>query len=325
MKAIPLLVASALALGLSIPATAQTIALDSPPSYDVQPSFRWARDFADGLTKAGFEPELFPYESIGGEAERLDQIRAGILDVSMSGYAAAASRDLAMDVLRLPYMFDDIEHFGRFVNETDFLDQLNDRIASDGMRVLAVVPLTGFLGLFNNRQEIRTPADLAAVRWRALDRGQIAAIEALGGSTVPIPFSEVTTAIQTGTVNGYLNPVNVPLTFGQGDLFSYYTDAELMVGARLAIASQAWWEGLSDEERTAVEGAIASASAAIYSWAESMVEAEKDKLRDAGYTVTDLTDEERIAFVEGTAALRENIDLEPAVLEQLLAQIEATR
>ncbi|MCW1935016.1 TRAP transporter substrate-binding protein [Pararhodobacter zhoushanensis] len=325
MNFTPVLVASALALALAVPAAAQTIALDTPPAYDVQPSYRWARDFADALIEAGFEPEIFPYESIGGEAERLDQVRAGILDVSMSGYAAAASRDPAMDVLRLPYLFDDLAHFGRFVNETEFLEQLNERIAPDGMRVLAIIPLTGFLGLFNNQQEVRTPADLAAVRWRALDRGQISAIEALGGSTVPIPFSEVTTAIQTGTVNGYINPVNVPLTFGQGDLFSYYTDAELMVGARLAIASETWWEGLSDDERTAVNAAIAEASASIYTWAASMVDAEKEKLRDAGYTVTDLTDDERQAFVDATAGLRANIELDAALLEPLMAQIEATR
>lgn len=325
MKAAFAIVAGALSLAVANPLAAQTIALDTPPAYDVQPSYRWARDFADALIEAGFTPEIFPYESIGGEAERLDQIRAGILDVSMSGYEAAASRDAAMSALRLPFMFDDLAHFGRFVTETDFLEGVNERIAPDGMRVLAIVPLTGFLGLFNNRREIRTPEDLGAVRWRALDRGQIAAIEALGGSTVPIPFSEVTTAIQTGTVNGYLNPVNVPLTFGQGDLFSHYTDARLMVGARLAIASQAWWETLTDAERAAVEDAIAAASASIYTWAADMVESEKDKLRAVGYTVVDLTDDERQAFVDGTAALRESVDLEPAILEDLRAQIEATR
>jgi TRAP-type C4-dicarboxylate transport system, periplasmic component len=243
----------------------------------------------------------------------------------MSGYAAAASRDPVMDVLLLPYLFEDLAHFGRFVNQTDFLPQLNERIAPDGMRVLAIIPLTGFLGLFNNQRDIRTPEDLAAVRWRALDRGQIAAIQALGGSSVPIPFSEVPTAIQTGTVDGYINPVNVPMSFGQAGLFTHYTDAELMVGARLAIASEAWWESLSDEQRAAVNTAVASASASIYDWSASMVEDAKDSLREAGYSVIDLTDEERQAFVDGTAALRENIDLPPEVLEPLMAQIEATR
>lgn len=318
------ILAGLLAFGTgAVQAQSVSLAFDTPPSYDVQPTYRWAKNFSDKLAEAGFETELFPYNSIGGEAERFDQLRSGLLDVDMAGYAFGVQLAPEMEVIRLPYVFDDMAHLGRFLQNSDFLESVNEKMAPSGARVLAVIPLTGFMGIFNDERPVASKADLDGIRLRALDASQLKMIEALGASGVVIPFGEVPSALQTGVADGYLNPVNVPLTFGHGDLLKYYTDAELMASVRLALASQEWWDGLSDEQKATVTTAIEAANADLYDWAGGAVEAEKQKLKDAGFEITAVTPEAKAEFVEATQPMRDALDVPNK--DAYLAEIEASR
>lgn len=318
------LLSALLLLGAS-QAQAQSVnlALDSPPSYDVQPTYRWAKNFTDKLAEEGFKTELFAYNSIGGEAERFDQLRAGLLNVDMAGYAFGVQLVPEMEVVRLPYVFDDMDHLARFISDSDFLEKVNEKMAPSGARVLAIVPLAGFMGIFNDEHPVASKADLSGIRLRALDASQMNLIKALGADGVVIPFSEVPSALQTGVADGYINPVNVPLTFGHGDLLKYYTNAEIMVGARLALASEQWWDDLSDAEKAKVQAAVDAANADLFDWAASAAAAEGQKLKDAGFEITELSPDARAEFVAATQSMRDTLDVPNK--DAYLAEIEAAK
>jgi len=314
--------AAALAFVLAAPVHAQSvaIALDSTPDRETQGSYRYVDTLVSTLAGMGWDTELFPRDSIGGEDERLDQIRAGILDMSMSNYAVTYQFVPEMRVMQLPYTFANSRHVFDFFTESDYLASVNEQLAAEGMHVLAIVPTGGMLGIFNNQKEVRSVADMQGLRMRALDANQLEMFRMMGADGVVIPFSEVPNALQTGIANGYVNASVVPLAFGQADLFTNFTDARVIISARVALVSTAWWDGLSDEQRAQVEEASLTALRDVFDWVEVTQEQSLEALEAAGIAVYRPTDEELATFREATADMA---DLLEGVEAERIAELRA--
>ncbi|KAA2311575.1 TRAP transporter substrate-binding protein [Pseudooceanicola sediminis] len=308
----------ALALTTSVQAQSIAVALDATPDRDTQGSYRYVDNLLTALKAEGWETETFPRDSLGGEDDRLDQVRSGILDVSMSNYAMSYQFVPEMRVMQLPYTFDSSQHVHKFFDESDYLDTVNEKLAAEGMHILAVVPTGGMLGIFNNQKEVRSVKDMEGLRMRALDANQLEMFKMMGASGVVIPFSEVPNALQTGIANGYVNASVVPLAFGQADLFSNFTDARVIISARIALASSAWWDGLSDAEKAQVNAASEAALEDVYAWVDATQETSKADLEMAGIAVYEPTAEELATFKSATDGMGELLtDVDAARITEL--------
>lgn len=309
-----ILATAACLMALAGPAAAQSvnIALDSNPNRDQSGTFRYADNLFKTLEGEGWETEQFPRDTIGGEDERLDQIRSGILDISLSNFAVATQFVPEMRVLQLPYTFANPQHELKFFSESGYLDEVNEQLASEGMKILAVVPTGGFLGIFNNKHEVKSVSDMAGLRMRALDPNQLEMFKMMGANGVVIPFSEVPNAIQTGIADGYVNASLVPLVFGQADLFTNFTDAKVIMSARLVLASTAWWDGLSEEEQAQFNEASATALKEVFDWVDSSETQHKKDLVEAGIAVYEPTDAELASFKQATLPMADVLKDVPA-------------
>ena len=123
--------------------------------------------------------------------------------------------------------------------------------------------------------------------------------EAWGSTGTMVSWSEVPNALQTGVADGYINPPFVPLMFGHTDFIKHFTDASILPAMRIAIASEDWYQGLSDEERAIVDDAAAKATEANRTWLQTRTGI-LEELEAAGVTVTRLSPEAREAFVEAS-------------------------
>ena len=97
-------------------------------------------------------------------------------------------------------------------------------------------------------------------------------------------------ALQTGVADGYMNPSFVPLLFGHTDFLKFFTDAKVSPSLRISIASEDWYQGLSDEERATVDAAVTAADEANRAWLAGQ-DAVIGKLEEAGVAVETLTPE----------------------------------
>ena len=316
------LATTAMLLALAGGAAAQSvnIALDSNPDRERSGTYRYADNLMKALDAKGWSTEIFPRDTIGGEDERLDQIRAGILDLSQSNFSIATQFVPEMRVLQLPYTFENPEHEYAFLTESDFLDTVNEKLAPEGMMILAVVANGPFLGIFNNKKEVKTVEDMKGLRMRALDSNQLEMFQMMGASGVVIPFSEVPSAVQTGIADGYINPALVPLSQGQVDLFTNFTDARVIMSARLILASTAWWDGLSDDEKAAFQEASSEALREVFDWIDESDGKHKADLAANGIAVYEPGPEEIATFKEATANMADLLTDVPA---ERIAEIRA--
>jgi TRAP-type C4-dicarboxylate transport system substrate-binding protein len=287
-----------LLLGWTAQAAEIRVALDCPPDPAKCGSYVFAHTFAEHLKANGLPAKEMPANSIGGEAERLDQTTQGLLEVNMADLARAAQLDKSVSAFMAPYLFDSLEHLDRSVARSDLMARINANLSKKGIRVLALVATGGGNGLFNVKHPVARPDDLKDLRMRALDENQLKLFQAWGGNGVVITMPEVATAFQTGTAHGYVNAPFVPFMFGHADILKHYTDAKVTPSLRVAMVSEEWYKGLSDKDRKVVDDAAAKALAANRAWvgpsdAEAVAQLEK-----AGVTITRLTPESRARFRE---------------------------
>jgi TRAP-type C4-dicarboxylate transport system substrate-binding protein len=209
---------------------------------------------------------------------------------------SAGSLDALAFGILLPYFFKDIAEVDRTLAEGGMMDKINAVVTKKGVRVLAMVPLGLPAGIMNTKKPVESVADMADLRMRALDKRQIALFQAWGTNGTIVSWSEVPNALQTGIADGYLNPPIVPLMFGHTGFIKHFTDARISTSARLAIASEDWYQGLAAEQRKIVDDAVAAANKAQRAWLATRGDSVLKKLESAGVKVVKLSDEARAEF-----------------------------
>jgi tripartite ATP-independent transporter DctP family solute receptor len=193
---------------------------------------------------------VYPAGALGTQAEAVDMLRTGSLALLTSGPSILASFYEAVQVASLPYIFDNPEHAYSFLASPYGQKVYNDIILKkSGVRTLD-------FWYFGNRNlttkgiKVNTPADLNGIKIRAMDT-PIAktVVGALGGSPVPINFSELYLALQTGVVRGQENPI--PTIIAQK--FDEVQDNIILTGHSVHMGtvhvSEAIWTKLTDDQR----------------------------------------------------------------------------
>lgn len=299
----------ALVMGLLLASTMAhaevKIALDGPPDLETSGTYNWVQGFSKVMSERGMTVREMPRGSIGNEDEVFDQISTGLLEMSQSDVRAVARIDPYIYGLRLPYLFDDAAHMDRMLEASNFFERVNVNLAPQDVVLLAIVPIGPASGFITTNAAIRTPADIAKLRMRALDDAQLAMYGAWGSSGVVVSWGEIMTALQTGVVDGYLNSPFVPMSFGQTDVVRHFSDAKVIIPMRAILASRAWYDGLSEAEKAIVTDAVKAGDAANRAWLEAASGTALSQLEALGVTVQRLTPEEIAAFRQGATSVYE--------------------
>lgn len=279
-----------LAIAFAGPVTAEVkIALDSAKDLENSGTYVWAHTFSEYLNANGMEAVEYERGALGAEAEKMDQVQQGLLEVSLSDTKGVGALDGHIIPTTLPYLFPDWATLDRGL-ENGMLDKINAGTIPQGVRVIGMAALGSAAGIFNTKKPVTSAADMADLRMRALDENQIGVYKLWGTNGTIVAWDEVPNALQTGIADGYLNPPMVPLMFGHTGFIKYFTDAKVGLGSRTIIVSEDWYQGLSADEQKIVMDAAAAATKANRDWLATR-SAELDKLREAGIEVTELTTE----------------------------------
>jgi TRAP-type C4-dicarboxylate transport system substrate-binding protein len=296
MKLLKHLIGLATVLSVSVGHAQVKIALDGPPDVNKSGSYVWVNAFAKHLKANGLETRELPRGSVGGEAEIFDQVSTGLLEVSLSDVKSVAKIDPFIYGVRLPYIFDDVGHMDKALAKGDVYSRVNKQLAPTSTMLLALVPIGPQSGIITTKQSVRTPADMAKLRMRALDDAQIALYKAWGSTGTIVPWKEVPTGLQTGVIDGYLNTALIPVLFGQTDFVKHFTDAGVIIAQRAVMASKAWYDGLTAKQREAVGQAVEKANAANRAWVSMQSEKSLQALEEKGVSVVRLSKAEREPF-----------------------------
>ena len=154
----------------------------------------------------GITIEIFGASELGGDADRIQSVIAGDIDMDIQGASALSAVYAPMSVVDGAFVFDDSDHLYNFFS-SDASEPLTQGFEDEtGVHILGAWN-TG-ARQFTANVPIRSPDDLAGLRMRFPPSPQfLMNAAAMGAEAVEVAFEELFLALQQGTVDGQENPI----------------------------------------------------------------------------------------------------------------------
>jgi tripartite ATP-independent transporter DctP family solute receptor len=243
-----------MALGLATAGSAQTLRFAHVDPDDWQNSKKGAaahvfKNIVEGETD--LTVEIFPAGALGNEDELVAQAQEGLTQVVMvSGAMSKVCK--AASVLDIPYTFPSAPVAWEVLDGSFGQELAQHCLEETGLRTLAYGE-TGFRNFTNNTRAIRTPADMAGLKFRVQPIPlYIEMVEGLGGEPTPIAWTELPNALSTGVVDGQENPVGVIYNNGLHKLQKFMTLDGHVYAADFLLISDEWFQSLDAAEQQVV-------------------------------------------------------------------------
>lgn len=252
----------------------------------------------DEKTSGEVTLKLYPNSMLGEEQERMEQV-INTPSLNIASFGGISPLFPEIFVSSIPFMFDDFDTARAFFDQGEYWKAARKAFYErTGAHLMAVVEEGGFLAFTNNQKPIRTPADFEGLRFRAMDKSQVALYEAFGASGTPIPWTEVYLALRTGVADGQMNPPMYIILGSLHEVQQYLTLANIQYSDQFLVANDELLSSLSDEHRKALQEAAVEANAINREAVQNQVESRIQFLADNGMEVYRPTAEDLQKFKE---------------------------
>lgn len=135
-------------------------------------------------------------------------------------------------------------------------DKVRNKLEEKGL-VGLVYWENGFRNLTNNKRAITKLEDMDGVKLRVMQNTFfLDSFKALGANAVPLPFSELFTALETKNVDGQENPYNTILSSKFYEVQKYLTVTNHVYSPWIVTVSKKYWDGLSKDEQNVLVTAV---------------------------------------------------------------------
>ncbi len=295
-----------------------TVAPDKTPWADLLKDYKTAVETA---SKGRIKVRVFLGGTMGDENETVRMAARGEIPGVAASTGAVASLVEELAAIEIPFQF-------RNANEADFvLDKyllvpMEKAFKAKGL-VLVMWSENGFRH-FGANFPVKTPGDLKNKKMRSQESFvHIEMWKALGASAEAIPTTEVTTALKTGSVQGFDQALLYTVAGAWHSSITHMTLSAHIYQPAVIAFNKEWFDDLPpdlqaiviDEGRKIVRGG----RAAIRKMNPSLVKI----IKNAKVKISTLTDAERAAFVTKTAGVAAKVKARSAAVKATVELIEA--
>ncbi|OOF37102.1 hypothetical protein BKK47_11260 [Rodentibacter mrazii] len=240
-------------------------------------------------TKGELKLSLFPDSTLGNAQTMISAVRGGTIDLEMSGSPNFTGLEPKLNVIDIPFIFKDRQHVYKVLDGEIGQGLLKD-LEVQGLKGLAFWDV-GFRAFSNSKHPINKPEDIKGLKIRTNQNPMyIQAFSLLGGNPVPMPLSELYTALETRAVDAQEHPIGIFWSVKLYEVQKYLSLTNHGYTPLIVVMNKAKFDSLSPELQQAI---LDSAKEAGQYQRDLNVQNEKDiveKLRKAGIEVIDKVD-----------------------------------
>ena len=233
----------------------------------------------------------FADASLGSDIQMQNALIGGAQEMMVGSTATLVGIVKDFAVFDLPFLFNN-EQEADAVFDGPFGQKLAAKLNEKGL-VGLVYWENGFRNLTNSKRPVEKVEDLKGIKLRVMQNPvYIDMFNGFGANAVPLSFSELFTAMETGTVDGQENPVTTIQSSKFYEVQKYLTISKHVYSPWIVLASKRWYDGLSSDERKIINEAAAASR--DFERKDSR-EASKQSiayLKDKGMQINELSDAE---------------------------------
>ena len=199
----------------------------------------------------------FADASLGSDIQMQNALIGGAQEMMVGSTATLVGIVKDFAVFDLPFLFNN-EQEADAVFDGPFGRKLADKLEEKGL-VGLVYWENGFRNLTNSKRPVEKVEDLKGIKLRVMQNPvYIDMFNSFGANAVPLSFSELFTAMETGTVDGQENPVTTIQSSKFYEVQKYLTISKHVYSPWIVLASKRWYDGLSADERKILNEAAAA-------------------------------------------------------------------
>lgn len=247
-------------------ATAQdkiTLRMSTPASETDQRSVALAEVFGPAVAAfADYQPHY--NASLIAQNSELEAIASGDLEMSIASAQELAQFFPEFSIFATGYVHQSAAHQVAVFNDA-LMDPFKKKVEDElGVKLLAVMYLgRRHVNLRQSKDEltVTTPADLAGVNLRmpGTDAWQFLG-KALGANPTPMAFTEIYTALQSGSVDGQDNPLPTVVDAKFYEVTKQVALTSHLVDLNYVAFSKAVWDKLTPDQQATVQKAAEDAA-----------------------------------------------------------------
>ena len=212
---------------------------------DVQ--HEWCKRLAarmESATNGTLKGQAFPAGQLGGTAQQIQGVGLGTIEAFVTPPDFLVGIDPRFMVLTSPYLFNDMDHAYRVLNDPEFIDKflaLGEPKGYKGISLMVYGPVGIAL-----RTPLHSPDDLKGkkIRINATPIEQ-AMMNAFGSSGVPMGIVEALQAAQQGVVDGVQSALPAIANFKFYELTKYHANTQHFFITSIGVVSKRWYDSLT--------------------------------------------------------------------------------
>ncbi len=194
---------------------------------------------------------VFPARQLGNEAEMLQQLQTGALDMAFMTVAEVSNRAPELGAFYAPYLANDIGHAGRILRSDtakSLLEPLPGQVGVVGLGY-------GMAGLRQivARGDVKSAEDLAGLKLRITPFTPILDFyNAVGAAPTPMPLPAVYDALANGQVDAIDMDAELIWVLKYYDHADTIVQSDHMMFPMVGLVSAKVWAGMSPEDRAMI-------------------------------------------------------------------------
>jgi tripartite ATP-independent transporter DctP family solute receptor len=295
-----------------------TIAAESFPYVDG--ARRW-KQLLEERTSGTVEMQIFHSAQLGDERTINEGVLAGSIHAGIGAGAWAGYVPL-YNVVQLPFLIPSLKASYQLAD-----GMLGERIAQAaeqrGFKVLAYYS-AGDQHFQTRTKPIRSLADIKGMKIRVIEnRALVDGFRALGAVPTPLPYPQIYTALQQGTVDGTANDVLSVTTLKMFEVAKHFTLSSYVAEPRPVIMSKSFFDGLPKDVQQVVMQTAREAATYERGVFDSKMGAGIEEAKKNGMTFHELTD--RPKWIEAVRPVWKDFGDKTPGAAELIQAIQNTR
>ena len=220
-----------------------------------------AMKFADevsDLSDGRITIKIFHSGQLGGEKEMHDMVRDGTVDMIDANLTFTSNYYEAAQVFSLPFIFKSYDDVKKYMTESEFSKDFWGDTIQNALNVhfMGMIPC-GSRCLTTKGVEVNSPADLKDIKIRSMEPPVSRfMIRSLGAEPMPIAFSELYMALQTGVVQGQENPISIIYANKFYEVQDYLMLTEHVYNNVVIYMNQDRWASFDEEDQALIAKAF---------------------------------------------------------------------
>lgn len=272
----------------------------------------------EGITGGKMTVDIYPASQLGTEADMVQQVEAGSIDMAMITAAYLTSRTPEMAAWFAPYLFDSLEE-ANAAAQSDLGQGILQTVEGTGLKGITYL-FAGQRTMVTKDKKITSTDDLKGLKLRVTPSPALQSFyKNAGAAPESISLNEVYSALQTGVIDGMDMDLDATITNKYAEIAKYVAVTNHMVWPSTILANEGKFNNLSADAQAAIEEAWKKASTFAVETRSGQEQQFRDDLTSQGMEVYDLGAE---VFTEQIKKFDEEYGAQSDLIKQF---VEANR